>query len=558
MGAVLSGLALAGASPALGQPGTVTGDKTVADTDIACDGSTTVTVTLDAQTGIAGNPTDVMLVLDRSGSMAGTPLADLKTGANSFVDIIDEASDGVLDGVIANGSRVGVVSFAGSATVDEALTTDANALKGAINALSAGGNTNHEAAFQTAQAELAGSQPGSAKTMILFTDGVTVGGGNPDDDAAAARAAGTEIYAIGLGSADVNALNTWATDPDADHVFVAPSSGDLEAIFEAIGAAIVVPAATGATVVDTVNAHFAVTGPVADKGVVNQAGNVLTWTVGQLDTETVTMTYTVTHDATQPGGVEAVNASIVYSDAEGQSVTFPSPTVNVRGCAAAIDLTPPTAVNELGTPGQTHSVDATVSDDFGDPVNGVLVDFEIPSGPNTGASGSGTTAGSGMTSFTYPAAQGLAGLGQDTIEGCFTNGGGASVCDTATKDWVDTTPPVVQCPATTNPSGNNVPGSKGSGGQNPDGFYELVASDAVDPDPDIYLSDTASATVFGPFASGTKIKLTQAPGATPNQKPGPGDIDHHITINGDGSVTATDSSGNVSAPISCTVPPPPK
>ncbi len=556
-GAVLAGLSLAGASPAAADPGKVTGDKTVADTDITCDGSTTVTVTLDGQTGIAGNPTDVVLVLDRSGSMAGQPFTDLKAGATAFVDIVDEASDGALDGVIANGSRIGVVSFSDDADIDQGLTGDADAVKAAINGLVIENATNHEDAFQTAQAVLAGSQPGNAKTMIMFTDGLTFGGGDPDDDAAAARAAGTEIYAIGLGGADVNALNTWATDPDSEHVFVAPSSGQLEAIFEAIGAAIVVPAATDITVVDTVNGHFSVTGAAASKGILSQAGNVLTWDIDQLDTETVTLTYTVTHDPTQAGGVEAVNDSITYSDAEGQAVGFPSPTVNVRGCAATIDLTPPTATNELGTPGQTHTVDATVSDDFGDPVNGILVDFDIVSGPSATASGSGATAGTGTTSFTYPATQGLAGLGQDVIEGCFLNGAGAPVCDTATKDWVDTTPPTVQCPAGPNPSGKVVPGNPNAG-QNPDGFYELVASDAVDPDPSIYLADTGSSAVFGPFPSGTFIKLTQAPGATPGQKPGPGVIDFHITINGDGSVTATDASGNVSAPISCNVAPPPK
>lgn len=560
VGAVLSGLSLAGVQPAGAQPGTVTGDKTVADADIGCDGSTTVTVTLDGQTGIAGNPTDVVLVLDRSGSMGGTPLADLKTGANTFVDIIDEASDGVLDGTIANGSRVGVVSFAGGASTDVALTSDANAVKAAVNALSAGGATNHEAAFQEAQGELAGSQPGNAKILIMFTDGDTTAGGSPADDAAAARAAGTEIYAIGLGSVNVGALNNWATDPDSEHVFVTPSSSELEAIFEAIGAAIVVPAATGITVVDTVNGHFSVSGPAASKGSVNQVGNVLTWDIDQLDTETVTLTYVVTHDGTQAGGVEAVNDSITYSDAEGQAVTFPSPTVNVRGCAATIDLTPPTATNELGTPGQTHTVDATVSDDFGDPVNGVLVDFDILSGPNAGASGSGTTAGGGTTPFTYVAAQGLSGLGQDVISGCFTNGAGAAVCDTATKDWVDTTPPTVQCAATTNPSGKNTPtaGANPKSGQNPDGFYVLTATDAVDPNPTVSLADSASAATFGPFASGTKIKLTQAPGATPGQKPGPGVIDWHITINGDALVTATDASGNTSAAVSCLVPPAPK
>jgi hypothetical protein len=39
--------------------------------------------------------------------------------------------------------------------------------------------------------------------------------------------------------------------------------------------------------------------------------------------------------------------------------------------------------------------------------------------------------------------------------------------------------------------------------------------------------------VFGGFPSGTKIKLVQATDATPNQKPGVGDIDWRITLKGD-------------------------
>jgi hypothetical protein len=109
---------------------------------------------------------------------------------------------------------------------------------------------------------------------------------------------------------------------------------------------------------------------------------------------------------------------------------------------------------------------------------------------------------------------------------------------------------------TTNPSGKNVPRA---GNTNPDGFYELLAVDVVDVSPDIVISDSADPSVeFGSFPSGTRIKLTQAPGATRRQKPGPGAIDWHITLKGDALLVATDFSGNKSDPISCLVPPPPK
>jgi uncharacterized protein YegL len=539
------------AGTALAQGGTVTGTKTVSPSNIQCNGATQVTLTLDAETGLAGDPEDIMLVLDRSSSMAAA-LPSLKTAANGFVDIIDEATDGVLDGSIANGSRVGIVSFSDAATLTVPLTTNATALKTAINALVASGLTNHSAAISLAQSTLAGSEPTNSKQMIIFTDGITTVGGDGQAEAAAARTAGTEIFAIGLGSVNQAQLNGWASDPDADHVFIAPTAADLEEIFEAIGAAIVVPAATNVSIVDTVDSHFTVSAPIASKGTVSQLGNVLTWTIPELRTEQVTLTFTATHKPAQPGGVEQVNDSVAYTDTEGHTVTFGNPSVNVRGCAAHIDLTPPTDTNELTT-GASHTVTAKVTDDFGDPVAGIPVSFLITLGPNAGKTGSGTTNAAGETTFTYSPLVAFAGLGTDTIRGCFVNGAGMNVCDTATKLWVDTTPPEASCVETNNPSGGNVPKSgpnAGNSGQNPDGFYQLLGVDIVS-------SVGITVFTFGPFPSGTKVKYTQAPGSSPSIKPGPGDIDWQIKGPTELVFTATDQSGN-STTVTCLLPPPPK
>jgi hypothetical protein len=120
---------------------------------------------------------------------------------------------------------------------------------------------------------------------------------------------------------------------------------------------------------------------------------------------------------------------------------------------------------------------------------------------------------------------------------------------------VDNVAPTAACIETTNPSGGNVPPAKN---QNPDGFYQLNARDNFDPNPQVFLADSGSTATFGGFPSGTKIKLTQSPGATPNIKPGAGDIDWKIQIKGDALVWAVDASGNASARVSCRVPPPPK
>lgn len=220
---------------------------------------------------------------------------------------------------------------------------------------------------------------------------------------------------------------------------------------------------------------------------------------------------------------------------------------------ATIELGPETAINELGTPGQTHTVTATVEAGADGGVPGVTVEFDVISGPNAGASGSAVTDASGEADFTYVATQGPGGLGTDTIQACFSDEQGDAVCDTATKEWRDTTPPEAACSPTTNPSGKKVPPAS-----NEDGFFELTATDAVDPDPELFVHDSGSSFVAGPFASGTTIKLVQAPGATPSVSPGPGAIDWMVRLKGDALLFAQDDSGNVAGPIACLVPPPPK
>jgi hypothetical protein len=119
------------------------------------------------------------------------------------------------------------------------------------------------------------------------------------------------------------------------------------------------------------------------------------------------------------------------------------------------------------------------------------------------------------------------------------------------------------CTETTNPHGKNVPPAGSTtlpgprGGQNEDGFYLLTSDTGVD----VFVRDGGSGTVFGPFPSGTKIKYTQAPGASPSQKKigstngQAGAVKFHITGTGDAFVFPT---GEPNRAVPCRVPPPPK
>ena len=71
--------------------GVTNSNKVINQDRIDCDGSLRVTLAITAAPDIISNPTDIVLVLDRSGSMAGEPLSAMKIGAKTFIDIIDEA-----------------------------------------------------------------------------------------------------------------------------------------------------------------------------------------------------------------------------------------------------------------------------------------------------------------------------------------------------------------------------------------------------------------------------------------------------------------------------------
>jgi hypothetical protein len=120
---------------------------------------------------------------------------------------------------------------------------------------------------------------------------------------------------------------------------------------------------------------------------------------------------------------------------------------------------------------------------------------------------------------------------------------------------------VPACEETVNPHGQNTPPAGSTtlpgprGGQNEDGFYKISS----DVGTDVSVVDLGTGTVFGPYPSGTVVKYTQAPGATPSAKKigsdngQAGAVEVHITGTGDMGVRSID--GNT---ISCLVPPPPK
>ena len=150
--------------------------------------------------------------------------------------------------------------------------------------------------------------------------------------------------------------------------------------------------------------------------------------------------------------------------------------------------------------------------------------------------------------------------GATTVACNAADGSGNTNACSFTVTVQDQEAPRVACRPASNPSGKKIPvaGKNPNSGENPDGYYQLLAKDNCDANPKLYIADSASSFVAGPFTSGDVVKITQTLDVEPGQQPGPQYVAAHIFLHGDALLFATDADGNASSPINCNVPPPPK
>ncbi len=115
------------------------------------------------------NEVEIMLVLDRSGSMSGTKMTNLKTAALDFISYFEETQDQ---------DKMGLVSFATTARVDVILGNNYVAtMSSKIKAMSANGATNTEDSLSRASAQLPdySGVPGDKRVqqfVVFFSDGM--------------------------------------------------------------------------------------------------------------------------------------------------------------------------------------------------------------------------------------------------------------------------------------------------------------------------------------------------------------------------------------------------
>lgn len=149
-----------------------------------------VRVDLDAGDSVSdGVPTDLVVVLDRSGSMAGGKIEDARAAALALYD------------ALGPDDRLALVSFAGDARVDVPLShPDAGRWATAVSGLAPGGSTDLAEGLDLA-ATLAVVAPGRAARVVVLSDG------RPDQRApelvprvARIAAADVPVTAVGIGA----------------------------------------------------------------------------------------------------------------------------------------------------------------------------------------------------------------------------------------------------------------------------------------------------------------------------------------------------------------------
>lgn len=477
----------------------------------ALDPGASVTITKTVETPPIPPKPDIVFMADTTGSMGGS-ITNVRNNASAILSSIQGAQPSAQFAVAEYKDETD--GPAAVYRVDQQLTGTAADVVSGINMWSAGGGGDAPEAWVGALGRIPSTinfRPDGTRVLVMFGDA-------PSHDPSLGFSLGSATAGLQAAGIRVIAINVPGT------------AGGLDAF----GQATQVTSQTGGTlaaadpdqVADTILAELQNLPAVVTHETTCDPGVGLTFdqaakTVTSGETTTFDETITLTGDAPQGTTVTCTTNFLVNGELPGPEFVQ---TVEI----AVNDVTPPVVTVESKT------VEATG-----------------PSGANVTYAASALDNVDGpLTPTCVPPSGSLFALGATTVTCQATDAAGNTGSENGTITVVDTTPPTVGCPEGPNPGGT-VPGS-----HNPDGFFLLTATDIVDGSPQVYLRDTDSGTVWGPFTSGQKIKYTEN-GATPSIRTMPGGI-LKITGNGDAEVFATDFSGNTSAPVACLVPAPPK
>lgn len=211
----------------------VTGSLTVRSVGDATVDPATVSATVDGRSypvAITQAPRAArlaMLVIDTSGSMGRTGMASVRSAVRDYLAHVPADV------------RVGVVSFASTAGVDLAPTTDHEAVLRVVDSLASAGDTSLYAAVDAALAPLT-SAPSADRSMVLLSDGADT---TSTDRAAARTRAVSALVGAGVRTTVVKFKTD---DPDAAGALQALATGPGSVLVSAYDGAAVATAFQGA------------------------------------------------------------------------------------------------------------------------------------------------------------------------------------------------------------------------------------------------------------------------------------------------------------------------
>lgn len=235
-----------------GKDNAIGASRTYIDT-LAKDQATDIVFTwpnpFDTQSNICKIPIDVMMVIDRSGSMASDgdkppqPLTDVKNAAVLFVN------------QLGKNDKAGVVSYADNASepIDHELSVNFEAVKNSIKSIIIGTNglqqTNIADGLQKALSEFSTERHNDSarKIIIALTDGAPTRPIKTGDEkypettaksvADEVKKSNVQLYTVGLGNkTNPTFLESLASGPE--YFFTASSSKNLGTIYKQIATSI--------------------------------------------------------------------------------------------------------------------------------------------------------------------------------------------------------------------------------------------------------------------------------------------------------------------------------